>query len=307
MRSTRMRFRGRRLGAMLVGLMLVLAACGDDDDNGGDGGGDGGQSVTVAAFDFAESNILAQIYGQALEGAGFDVTVEESFGARPAVLAGLEDGSVDLAPEYVGAVLNELEGPDTATSDLDESVAALDTALEADGLVAFDASPAEDVDALAVTQETADQFGLVTYSDLAAVAGELTLGAPPECEEFAACIPGLRDVYGIEFGTFTPLDAGPVIFEALDNGDIDVARVFSTDPPLADLVVLEDDMGLNPVQNVVPVAVADLDTSDVADVVNAVSAALTTEDLIELNGRVIIDLEDPEDVAADWLADNDLA
>ena len=179
----------------------------------------------------------------------------------------------------------------------------LEDAAAEDDLVVFEASDAEDVDALAVTPETAEELGLETYSDLAEAAGDLTLGAPPECAELAACIPGLRDTYGIEFGEFVPLEAGPPIFEALEGGQIDVARVFSTDPPIGenDLVVLEDDMGLNPVQNVIPVGSADLDTQDVADVVNAVSAALTTETLIDLNARVIIDVEDPEDVAADFL------
>ena len=175
-------------------------------------------------------------------------------------------------------------------------------------LVAFEPSEAQDVDALAVTQETAQELGLETYTDLAAVAGQLTLGAPAECAEFAACIPGLRDTYGIEFGTFVPLEAGPPIFEALSNGDIDVARVFSTDAAVAenDWVILEDDQGLNPVQNVIPVGNAEADTPEITEIVNEVSAALTTEKLTELNSRVITDKEDPEDVAADFLEEEGL-
>ena len=296
--------RGRKIttgvGAMLIAIVLVAAGCGDDDGDG----------LTVAAASFPESNILAQIYGQALEAADIDedVSVEEDFGARPALLNGLGDGEVGLTPEYVGALLNELEGPDTATADTDADVEALNAALADDDLVAFEPSEAEDVDALAVTQETADELGLETYTDLAAVAGQLTFGGPPECAEFPACIPGLRDTYGIEFADFVPLDAGPPIFEALSNGDIDVARVFSTDAAIAenDWVVLVDDQGLNPAQNVIPVARAEFDTAEIAAVVNAVSAALTTEALTELNRRVSIDREDPEDVAADFLAENDL-
>jgi osmoprotectant transport system substrate-binding protein len=299
MRGTAKRFKLRGLGALVLGLALMAVACDDDGDGG----------LTVAAANFPESNILAQIYGQALEAGDIDVSVEENFGTRPALLDGLEDGSVDLTPEYVGALLNELEGPDTATSDLQESVDLLDEALTAEDLVGFDPSDAQDVDALAVTQETADEFGLVTYSDLAEVAGELRLGAPPECAEFAACIPGLRDTYGIEFQEHVPLDPGAPIFEALENGDIEVARVFSTDAPIAEneLVVLEDDQGLNPVQNVIPVGNEDADTEEIAEICNEVSAALTTEDLTDLNRRVITDKEDPEDVAADWLEDNDLS
>jgi osmoprotectant transport system substrate-binding protein len=224
MREKSKRFRLRGVGALVLGLTLVAAAC---DDDGGDGG------ITVGAFNFPESNILAQIYGQALEGADIDATVEEDFGARPVVLDGLEGGELDLVPEYVGALLNELEGPDTATSDLDESVALLDEALAANDLVGFEPSEAQDVDALAVTQETAEELGIETYTDLAAVAGDLTFGAPAECAEFPACIPGLRDTYGIDFGEFVPLEPGPPIFDALDNGYIDIAGVFTTDAAIA--------------------------------------------------------------------------
>jgi osmoprotectant transport system substrate-binding protein len=296
----------RCLGAVVIGLVLALPACGDD--GGGDEEGGGGRQATVAAANFPESNILAQLYGQVLEAEDFDITVEEDFGARPALLDALADNTVDLTPEYVGALLNELEGPDTASADRAESVELLDAALDGRELVAFRPSKAQNVDALAVTQETAEEFDLETYTDLAGVAGELTLGAPAECAEFAACIPGLRSTYGIEFGEFVPLEAGPPIFEALSNGDIDVARVFSTDPPIGeeDLVVLEDDKGLNPVQNVVPVARKKFGGPIVEKAVNKVSAALTTKDLIALNARVIVDKEDPEDVAREYLEDKNL-
>jgi len=299
MRGSRKRFKATWL-VVLASLALVVAAC---DDDGGGGG------ITVAAANFPESNILAQVYGQALEAGDVDATVEEDFGARPALLDGLESGDVDLTPEYVGALLNELEGPDTATADTQESVDLLTAALADRDLVAFEPSEAQDVDALAVTQDTAEEFGLATYSDLAPVADQLRLGAPPECAEFPACIPGLRDTYGIEFAEHVPLEAGPPIFEALNNGDIEVARVFSTDAAIAenDWVVLEDDQGLNPVQNVIPVGGSEADTSEIAEILNEVSAALTTEALTELNKRVVTDKEDPEDVAKDFLEENDLA
>lgn len=302
MRHVRMRFSGRALGAMLFGIVLGLGvvACGDDGDSSG-----GGEAITIGAADFAENNILAQLYGQALAADDFDVTVEESFGTRPVLLEGLDDGSIDLVPEYAGALLDELEGPGTATGDTDETVDALDDALADQGLVAFEPSDAQDVDALAVTAETAEEFDLVTYSDLAEVSDELVFGAPPECEEFAACLPGLEETYGIEFAEFVPLEAGPVISDALVNGDIDVARVFSTDPVIADedLVILEDDQALNPVQNIIPVATEEFDTDAVADTVNEVSAALTTENLTEMVGQVVNDREDPADVAQQFLED----
>jgi osmoprotectant transport system substrate-binding protein len=295
--------RGRKIttgvGALLVTLALVAVGCGDDDGGGG---------LTVTAANYPESNILAQVYGQALEASDIDVTVEEDFGARPALLDGFESGDIDLTPEYVGALLNELEGPDTATADTQASVDLLATALTERDLVAFEVSEAQSVDALAVTQDTADEFGLATYSDLAPVAGQLRLGAPPECAEFPACIPGLRDTYGIEFAEHVPLDLGSPIFEALNNDDIDVARVFSTDAAILenDWVILEDDQGLNPAQNVIPVGNAEADTPEITEIVNEVSAALTTEELTELNSLVITDKEDPEDVARDFLEEKNL-
>jgi osmoprotectant transport system substrate-binding protein len=287
---------------MLFGVVLGLGVVACSDDGGDSGGGD---AITVAAADFTENNILAQLYGQALAADDFDVTIEESFGTRPVLLDGLESGDVDLTPEYVGSLLNELEGADTATSDVDESVGLLQSALADDGLVAFEPSDAQDFDTLVVTQETADEFGLETYSDLADVADELVLGAPPECAEFPACIPGLRDTYGIEFAEFVPLEAGPPIFEALENGDIDVARAFSTSPIIAaeGYVVLDDDQGLSPAENIIPIAREEFDTDAVADTVNEVSAALTTENLTEMVSQVDIDLEDPADVAQAFLED----
>jgi osmoprotectant transport system substrate-binding protein len=309
-RNPRTRFRGLSLGAMLLALVLVGAACGDDDSGGGGGGGGGGgEKVTVAAANFgAEPNILAQIYGQALEAGGFDVTVEENYGTRQEILQGFDDGDVDLSIEYLGGLLNQLAGADTATSDVQEDVATLEPELEGIGLVALEPSEATDVDGLAVTQDTAEQYGLETYSDLAPVAGELTLGAPPECQENAACIPGFRDTYGIEFGEFVPLDGGAPIYGALENGDIDVARVFTTDPPIGelDLVVLEDDEGLNPAQNVIPVARDSVVNDEFTEIVNKISAALTTADLVELNGKVVNDKEDPADAAKTWLEDKGL-
>jgi osmoprotectant transport system substrate-binding protein len=145
--------------------------------------------------------------------------------------------------------------------------------------------------------------------DAASVASQLTLGGPPECPERPFCIPGLRDTYGIEFGEFVPLDVGgPLTVEALTNGDIDVALLFSTQSVIAqnDWVVLEDDMGLQNTELITPVVRADVLDGTIEERLNAISAALTTENVTELNGRVEIDAEDPAAVAADFLAQNNL-
>jgi glycine betaine/choline ABC-type transport system substrate-binding protein len=142
------------------------------------------------------------------------------------------------------------------------------------------------------------------------VASQLTLGGPPECPERPFCIPGFRETYGIEFSQFVPLDVGgPLTVEALQNGDIDVALLFSTDPAIQEngWVLLEDDKQLQSAENITPVVRADVpDMPVIEERLNAISAALTTETMTELNGRVSIDGEDPADVAASFLADNGL-
>ena len=136
------------------------------------------------------------------------------------------------------------------------------------------------------------------------VASQLTLGGPPECPERPFCLPGLKDVYGIEFGEFKPLDVGgPLTVEALRNGDIDVGLLFSTSSVIADegWVVLEDDKQLQAADVITPVVRSEVVDNTITDRLNAISAALTTENVTELNGRVEIDGEDPADVAADFL------
>ncbi len=136
------------------------------------------------------------------------------------------------------------------------------------------------------------------------VASQLTLGGPPECPERPFCIPGLRDTYGIEFGNFVPLDVGgPLTVEALDNGEIDVALLFSTSSVIADRgwIVLEDDMNLQTAENITPVVRTEVLNDEIETLLNEVSSKLTTENMTELNGRVEIDQEDPADVARDFL------
>jgi osmoprotectant transport system substrate-binding protein len=136
------------------------------------------------------------------------------------------------------------------------------------------------------------------------VASQLTLGGPPECPERPFCIPGLRDTYGVEFGEFVPLDVGgPLTVEALRNGDIDVGLLFSTNSVIAaeGWVLLEDDQGLQDAESITPVVRTEVLDPTIEERLNAISAALTTETMTDLNSRVEIDGEDPADVAADFL------
>ncbi len=307
----------RRLTAVLAPLLLLaLSACGGGDDplsDGGNGGGDGGgdsSSVVIGSGNFPESELLAEIYAQALEAAG--VTVERQFniGARELYLRALEDGSIDLLPEYNGALLSNLS-PDGAPEGVTTSEDVYEAMVEVlpDGIIALEQAEAEDKDTLSVTQETAAEFDLTTIDDLAPVAGELSVAAGPEFAERFQGLIGLEEVYGITFGEFVPLDpGGPLTLEALLSGQVDVANIFSTDSAIAteDLVVLEDTQNLYLAENIVPIIREEVSNDTIETALNAVSAVLTTENLTASLAQVTVDKMSSADVAEQFLADNGL-
>jgi osmoprotectant transport system substrate-binding protein len=301
-----------RLGGAAVAacLALLLAACGGGDDALDQGTQPNEQSsVTVGSTNFSEQLILAQMYAAVLEKAGVDVTVRPNLGAREVVFPALEKGEIDLLPEYNGSVLSFLN-PDATQTTSEEVNTALTPLLDAKGLVALQQSPAEDKDGFAVTKETADKHGLAKISDLKGKAGQLVIGGPPELETRPSGIPGLKKVYGIEdFKEFKALDAGgPLTTSALNKGDIDVGRVFTTQGAIAEngWVLLEEDKPLEPAQNIVPVGRKDAMTDQVTQALNALSAKITTEELTNLNKLVDVDKQDPEKVASDWLTQQGL-
>ena len=301
-----------RLGgvALAACLALLLAACG-----GGDDALEGGtqpneqSSVTVGSTNFSEQLILAQMYAAVLEKAGVDVTVRPNLGNREVVFPALEKGEIDLLPEYNGSVLSFLQ-PDATQTTSEEVNTALTPLLDAKGLVALEQSPAEDKDGWAVTKETADKHSLAKIGDLKGKAGQLVVGGPAELKTRPAGLPGLKKVYGIEdFKEFKALDAGgPLTTSALNKGDIDVGRVFTTQGSIAEFgwVLLEEDKPLEPAQNIVPIGRKDAMTDQVKQALNGISAKITTEALTELNKQVDIDKADPEKVANDWLTQQGL-
>jgi osmoprotectant transport system substrate-binding protein len=297
--------------AALLALGLVATACGGDDDD--DATDDrSGTTIKIGAQDFGESAILAQIYKQALEADGFTADTQELGGFRDLLFAAFESEDVNLAPDYLASELEFLNNQaGEATSDVDETLGLLEPLLAEKDLVAFEPSEAVDTNSFVMTQEKADELGIETMSDLAENGEGLKLGAPPDCEDNAFCIPGFQEVYGFDFSSgFTPLDSG-VIASALTAGEIDVALLFSTDGRIADegWVVLEDDKQMLAADNVLPVAsktLADEYGEDLESLLNKISAELTTDDLIEMNKRFDIDKDDAEDIAADWVADHNL-
>ncbi len=306
------------LPTIAVVAALGLAGCGGDSDPlvaDTDAGSDSGSdtaALVVGSANFPENALLAEIYAGALSGAGVEATTRPNIGSRETYIPGLLDGSIDVFPEYTGvlrdyfAVESETEVTATEPAEVYEE---LQTVLPEE-LTVLEYSEAEDKDAVVVTQETADEYSLTTIGDLAPVAGDLALGGPPEWKTRSTGVPGLEQLYGVEFGDFIELDAGgPLTLRALLNGRVDAGNLFSTDPNIAaeDLVVLEDPEALFAAQNVVPLLRSDVVTDDVTAALEEVSAALDTETLGALVTRVVIDKEDPEDVADDFLSEAGLS
>ncbi|MGH9213824.1 MAG: glycine betaine ABC transporter substrate-binding protein [Acidimicrobiales bacterium] len=302
---------------MAMALVVTGAACGDDDDDDDAATSEGeevtereGPTVQIGTQDFGESAILAEIYSQALEADGFQAEIVEVGGFRDLLFESFDNGDVNLAPDYVASQLNFLE-PGTATSDVEESLDALRPLLEEQGLAALEPSEAVDTNTFVMLTDTADETGIASLSDLAENGADLSLGAPPDCEENAFCLPGLQEVYGLDMsGNFTPLELD-LIPTSLEEGAIDVGVFLSTSGRLTEeqFLVLEDDEGLLAADNVFPVAsqeLVDAYEGDLDALLDSVSAELDTDGLIELNARYDIDGDEPEDIAAEWLADHGL-
>jgi osmoprotectant transport system substrate-binding protein len=272
-----------------------------------------GSSVVVASFNFPESEVLAQLYGQTLVAHGVPVQFELDLGARELVMPALIRGLVDVVPEYAGAALEFLDGGSgLAESDAEATYAHLQDHLADVRLTALAPSPAQDQNAFAVTKDTATRLGLKEISDLSAYADELVLGGPPECPDRPLCLLGLERIYGLGFREFVPLDSAGTVAAALADGAIDVGVLFSTDGTIRErrLVALRDDRALQPAENVVPVirdAVLDGLDPSIRREIDRVSKAMTTVDLRLLNARMQFDGATAADVARDWLGEHDLA
>jgi osmoprotectant transport system substrate-binding protein len=299
-----MNTRTKAIGAVALAAVLTTTACSSGDPlSSGDAGGD---TIVIGSQDYYSNEIIAEIYAQSLEDAGFKVDRQFRIGQREAYLPEIEGGSIDLFPEYSGPVLQYWQ-PDTPARLSDDVYAALQDATP-EGLRVLAQSPATDQDSYTVTKAFADQWSLATVDDLANVTEPMTMGANSEAENRPNGPQGLRDTYGVEVG-FTPIEdgGGPLTVAALNDGDIQLAIIYTADPSIAanDLVSLQDTKGLFLASHVVPLA-SDNVNDEAADVINAVSAAMTPEDLLAMNARSVNEELPAETIAKDWLAEADL-
>jgi osmoprotectant transport system substrate-binding protein len=272
--------------------------------SGGGGGAPG--ALTIGSAAFSENTILAYVYGNAFAAKGVSVKYHVNIGERPVYIAALKDGSIDFVPDYNGSLLDYFDTKATAKSQSD-----VDTALKPlaakNNLTALNSAAAQDSDTVTVTKATAAKYHLTTISSLVPVAGKLTFGAPPQFNTRADGIPGLKATYGLAFQRFVPLAAGGISTDtALKNGSVDAADIFSTDPAIITdgFVSLKDDKNNFAAQNIVPIVTTSKVTPTITATANAVSAKLTTADLLDLVNQVQNQKKDPQTVAKAWDAKN---
>jgi osmoprotectant transport system substrate-binding protein len=303
-----------------LALALTVSACGGDDDDSGDTSetsataieenpDNNGVSLTIGSKNFTEQIILGEIYAQALEAAGYDVSTDLNLGDEFVALKAIENGEISGYPEYTSTALTSFFkfAPEDVPAD---AQAAYDQSKQdfADrGLVSYPPTPFSSANAVGLLSETADQLGVTKISDLEDKSQDLTLYGSPECRQRIDCLVGLEQNYGLEFKSFTPVDIG-LRYEVLDKGDADLSILFTTDAQLFvdsdKYTILEDDKGVLPAGNVIFVAsqqAADEAGADFGETIEKVQGNLTLEVMQELNARVDVDREKPADAARQYL------
>lgn len=267
--------------------------------------------VAVGSKDFTEEFIIAEMYALLLEEAGFEVERKFNLGGTPIAHQAILDGDINLYPEYTSTGLLTvlgLEPMKDAEAIVDKVRAEYEDQFD---LTWLEPAPFNNTQALATTQEIADEHDLETFSDLASKAPELRLGGPAEFAEREDGIPGLQAEYGgFEFQDFVQLGTGNIRYDALQAGQVDVVVAFGTDGRIAgdDLVVLRDDKGLYPVYQVAPVVRLDTleDQPEIPDTLNPLAELLTDETMSNLNYQVDVAGEEYQDVALQFLLDEGL-
>ncbi|MCU1555026.1 MAG: glycine/betaine transporter substrate-binding protein [Arthrobacter sp.] len=318
MKETRQRALGRRAFGGLaagVGLAMALSACGGSSDPlstapaTGGATSAAGAALVIGSADFPESQIIAEVYAGALNGAGVTASTKPNIGSREVYFKAVQDGSVDVIPDYSGNLLLHVSKDATEVS-AEDIYKALPGKLPV-GLAVLDASKAEDKDAMVVTKATAEEYQLKSIEDLAKVCSEIVVGAPATFAERAYGLPGLQKNYNCVPKKLEPFSdgGGAVTLKALLSDQVQVADIYTTTPSIADndLVVLEDPKNNFIAQQVLPLYNEAKMTDKAKEALNAVSKVLTTEDLINLNRAVSgSQKQNPKDAAAAWLKEKGL-
>ena len=298
-----------------LGLAMALSACGGSSDPlsnapaTSSGASGEATSLVVGSADFPESQILAELYAGALNAAGVTATTKPNIGSREVYIKAVQDGSVDVIPDYSGNLLLHVDKAATAES-AEDIAAALPDKLP-DGLAVLEPSEAENKDAMVVTKATAEKYQLKSIEDLAKVCSEIAVGAPATFAERAYGLPGLKENYNCVPKKLEPFSdgGGPLTLKALLEDQVQVADIYTTTPSSADndLVVLEDPTNNFIAQQVIPLYNEAKMTDKAKEALNNVSSMLTTEDLINLNRAVSGDQKQGAKEAADaWLKEKGL-
>ncbi len=333
------RRRSYRLTAVTAGLALALTACGlegeddqaasddteetqetedtesDDTDNEGSGDADGGEAdipedgppITVASFNFPESTILAEIYGQVMEDAGYEVERQLDLGARELIYPEIESGELDFIPEYLGSAL-VVGFEEEAPEDIESGAEQLNEAFDEFEVEVLEPAAAENANVFVATEKFVEENDVESLEDLDE-AGEVTFAGPPECEERDTCYQGLVEDYGLDEVDFESIQESSARLAALENGNNELILLFSTDAVLGEgsgLVALDDPEEIVPPENIVPVMrdeIVEAYGDDLTELINEVSAELDTETLIELNRQASEGIA-PDEIASEYLADS---
>lgn len=297
-----------RTGIIGLAAMFALAGCGSSDplDSGESSASGKGEPIVIGSQDYYSSEIISEVYAQALEAEGYSVDRQFRIGQREVYVPELESGDIDLFPEYTGPLLQYWE-PDTEARLSDDVYESLKKAAP-EGLRVLEQSPATDQDSYTVTKEFAERWGVETIDDLAKVTEPMTMGANSEAEERPNGPKGLKETYGVDVG-FTPIEdsGGPLTVKALNDGSIQLAIIYTADPTIAQnkLVSIKDTKGLFLASHVVPLASDNVDQG-AEDVINKVSAAMQPEDLLNMNRRSVADQLPASEIAREWLRKADL-
>jgi len=290
----------------LLAALLLLAACGNGEEPAAANGDiPDGPTIEIRGQDFSEAITLAEVYGQYLASLGYPVDIQTPAGFRVEAISDLEAGTLNMIVDYIGGSQAQLAPDAEPSADPDEVMAVIRDAYADIGATVLDYTPAIDGDAFVVRGD----LDAETISDVADMG--LVLGASAQCFERPQCYIGFTDVYGIEFADTQTIEFGPLLGEALAAEEVDAVVWNDTAPQIEEFgfKVLEDDLGIFPAQNIAPILsdeLIDAYGDDLVDAINALSAAITTDDLLAWNFETDIEFRESDDVAREWLEEQGL-